>query len=368
MDIEVMAPDVNESFLEFAVVPNTNKIRFGMAAIKNVGTGAVEEIIRARETEGRFKSLEDFFSLVSVSLANRKAIESLIKAGALDSLAKRSLLLNNLDNIMAYATRVQKQKSSGQTDLFGNATAGLQEVAPRLSLSNEGVNYAASEQLKWERELLGIYLSQHPLDGYINSLKRQAAPISSITAEMEGQTVTVGGMISEAREITTKNGQKMAFLRLADTNSDIELVLFPKVYQDNADLWQRDKAILVRGQVSSRGAKGNNGELKIIAESGAELATDEELPRPSDKDISIKKPQPTKDKRLYIKLQSSEDRQTLMSIKKLVDEHSGNVDVVLVIADGKSKQAIKLPTQINPSEPVIKQLSSVVGGANIKVE
>jgi len=162
MGIKVLPPDVNESFLEFAVVPETNQIRFGMLAIKNVGSGAVEEILRAR-ADSQFTSLEDFLTRVNYRVVNRKAMESLVKAGAFDCYVDRSTLLHNLDTVLAYANRVQKQASSGQTDLFGNVSDAAVE-RPKLELPPPAVPTDIHEQLVWERELLGLYLSQHPLE------------------------------------------------------------------------------------------------------------------------------------------------------------------------------------------------------------
>jgi DNA polymerase-3 subunit alpha len=155
--IEVLPPDVNQSYSEFAVVPGENKIRFGMAGVKGVGSGAVEEVIRARDADGKFKSIGDFAQRVSTNKFNRKAWESLIKAGGFDAYGERSDLLYNLDDIVTYAQRLQKERNSNQADLFG----GLDEAIaiPDITLTPAPTKYTDREQLMWERELLGLYLS-----------------------------------------------------------------------------------------------------------------------------------------------------------------------------------------------------------------
>ena len=173
MGISVLSPDVNESFVEFAVVPNENKIRFGMSAVKGVGVGAVEEVLRARE-EGVFLSVEDFARRVSTSKFNRKAWESLIKSGAFDDMGDRSDLLFNLDSITSFASKLQKEAASGQTNLFGMLGGDdAASVQSTLHLQKAPVKHDDKERLMWERELLGLYISAHPLDRYETYLSEQ---------------------------------------------------------------------------------------------------------------------------------------------------------------------------------------------------
>jgi DNA polymerase-3 subunit alpha len=162
MGMKVLPPDVNESFVEFAVVPGNNQIRFGMAAVKGVGVGAVEEVLRAR-SEGKFESIEDFAKRVSVSKFNKKAWESLIKSGGFDKFADRSDLLFNLESIQAFASKVQKEALSGQTDMFG-MMGESSAVRPTVRLEQAPARHTEKERLMWERELMGLYISAHPRD------------------------------------------------------------------------------------------------------------------------------------------------------------------------------------------------------------
>ncbi len=365
MAIEVLPPDVNESFIEFAVVPKAQKIRFGLAAIKNVGTGAVEEILKAREASGNFSSLEDFLQRISGKLVNRKTIESLVKAGALDSFGERGKLLNNLDNIMYYSARQQKQINTGQTDLFGAAETEENLYVPKITLADTGPVHDQIEQLQWERELLGLYLSQQPLEDYKDLLTTSSKSISSLSSLIEGSTVKIGGIITEVREIVTKNGQKMSFVRLADLNSDIELLFFPKTHEQYADLVKKDKIIIVSGKITRRAQNGGSAEQKVIVNTVKELTRQDLKP----KKISKKNTPASNskaDQRLYIRLLDSEDRQKLINIKQIIDEHSGGTEVVLVMGNGKSQQAIKLPMNINGSKDTLELLKEVAGEANVK--
>ena len=180
MGISVLSPDVNESFVEFAVVPNENKIRFGMSAVKGVGVGAVEEVLRARE-EGVFLSVEDFAKRVSTSKFNRKAWESLIKSGAFDDMGDRSDLLFNLDSITSLRPKLQKEAASGQTNLFGMLGGDdAASVQSTLHLQKAPVKHDDKERLMWERELLGLYISAHPLDRYETYLSEQTQPLTQL--------------------------------------------------------------------------------------------------------------------------------------------------------------------------------------------
>ena len=376
MGIVVLPPDVNESYVEFAVVPGENKIRFGLNAIKNVGSGAVEEILRARDEDGPFKSIEDFFGRVNTRLANRKTIESLMKAGAFDRFGDRSLLLNNLDNLLAYASRLQKQHISGQTDLFGVLDDKAEALMPKLTLHSGGAEFPLREQLQWERELLGIYLSQHPLADYKALLKSKATAIVSALKSADGKRLTVGGMLTSVREITTKNGQKMAFVQLADESGGMELVLFPKIFEQTRELWQPDKVLLATGKISHRGQGGSSlDEAKLMVDEASELDFNEKSVgivdgqgsklTTSQNIIDEDEKLPT---RVYIRLPNGEDQDTLMLLKQTIDQHQGETEVVLVLGQDNSKQAIKLPMKILNNKTSLKQLSAVVGAGNVKVQ
>lgn len=382
MGIEVLPPDVNESFVEFAVVPGNNQIRFSMAAIKNVGTGAVEEILRARES-GTFDSIEDFLTRVNPRIVNRKALESLIRAGAFDRFSERGMLLHNIDTMLAFAVKTHKQALSGQVDLFG-ADESTRVDTQRLQFQE----IAAGEThdfLAWERELLGIYLSHHPLEAYKTILSELCTPIVSIKPGHERKKITVGGYIESVREITAKNGQKMAFVRLADMSGELELVVFPSVYQLTAGTWEQDRVIISKGKISSGGQNGAPpGELKIIVDEAREITPEQaKAYMPTGKKQTIihtlavtgsspvkKSEQSIQSKlppRLFVRLDTSQDIERLTGIKTIIDSSSGVTEVILVVGKENDQKAIRLPGRINPSESAIEQIGNLVGIENVRL-
>lgn len=384
MGITVLPPDVNQSFVEFAVVPGKQQIRFGLAAIKNVGTGVVEEILRTRQ-DSEFDNLEDFLTRVSSRIVNRKPMESLIKAGAFDRYGDRATLLHNLDFLLAYAGRLQKQADSGQTDIFGNLDDASIEK-PRLELQALPSPADGREQLLWERELLGLYLSQHPLELFETILSEQTVPLNMITPEHDGKSVSIGGAITDVREITTKNGQKMAFVKIEDRFGEMEIVLFPNSFQQTLGLWERDRVVLVRGKVSTRDRNGNGSEeVKIMADDAREITsqqasgyqeTGKKIKTPKARAAAKTKktvePEAAAAKplngRLYIRLLNTSDEETLLSLKETIDHHQGQTEVVLVLGEAAAKQAIKLPGGIDAGSDGLAKLRELVGNENLVMQ
>lgn len=383
MGIEVLPPDVNESFVEFAVVPGKKpKIRFGMAAIKNVGKGAVETILEARDKDGAFDSLESFLERVNTTVVNRKAIESLVKAGAFDRFGDRSTLLHNMDTIISYGQRIHKQQQLGQTDLFGGLSGGDTALAqPQLALAAPPAAFTPRELLGWERELLGLYLSQQPLEAFATLLAEQTIPLNMLHADHDGKAVTIGGSIAEFREITTKTGQKMAFVTISDMFGDIELILFPSVYQQTLGLWERDRVVIVRGKITAKDREGNSTDgLKILVDDAREVTHEQagayqstgKKPRPP----KTGKPKPTVKKtaattptelpRVFVRLDTSADQQKLRRIKQIIDANPGETQVVLVVGPEQTRQVIRLPGNIM-TDTAVPDLKQAVGETNVKV-
>lgn len=388
MGIAVTPPDVNESVHDFTVVPAENKIRFGMNAVKNVGTGAVDEILRARE-EGPFKDLEDFFTRVNVRIVNRKTLEALIKSGGFDRFGQRNVLLHNLDTLLAFAQRMQKDRTSGQTDLFGNAIED-EALKVSLKLDETAPKIDQHEQLKWERDLLGLYLSRHPLELYESFLQEQTVPLKTIKPEHDGKPVNIGGAVTDTREITTKNGQKMAFIKIEDQFGEVECIVFPNGYQRTLGLWERDRVVLVRGKVNGKDRDGNIGEeVKIMVDDAREITPDQgqSYQTTGRKQPELKIPRKTKTlasrvaaakssvtsapvtaagpQRIYVRLASTEDQSKLMTLKQTIDEFAGTTEVVLVLGTATQRQAIKLPGGVR--EDCISKLSELVGADNVKL-
>ncbi len=401
MGLTVLAPDVNESFVEFAVVPGKDEIRFGLAAIKGVGVGAVEEILSARAEE-KFKSVEDFAKRVSTSKVNRRVWESLIKSGAFDRLADRSDLLYNLDKLLAFASKLQKEALSGQADLFGGL-AGSSDIQPTIDLQAAPAKHTEKERLTWERELLGLYISAHPLDNYDAYFQEQTMPLSRLSPDIDGKKATIGGLISTVRTIVTKTGSKMAFVGLEDKAGEGEVIVFPNLYEQVGAKLAQDAVVRVSGKVSAREKDGTlTSEAKMIADE-VMLVTDDELrsyestghkmeaPRASKKVIAERmkpkqvvsragqatstKPAKSSDKKtenlkpiidvpeakkLFVHIKNPDDKAALTNLKRSCSEHVGNTDIILVLGIDK-KSAIKMPFKIDASDKLIGELVKQLG-------
>ncbi len=379
MGIEVLPPDINESFVEFAIVPGKKQVRFGMAAIKNVGKGAVEEILLARDTGGPFKSLEDFFTRINSHVVNKKTVESLIKTGAFDRFASRSKLMNNVDTILSFSQKKQKERDSGQTDLFGNSKENVEKTS-EIILGPEDEEYASKDYLTWERELMGLYLSEHPLTAYDALLSEQAHSIKEVTPKHAGKRATVGGLVMGVRVIQTKNGKSMAFVQLADKSSEIELILFPKVYEETSWLWQIDKVLVVEGKVDSTDRDGNIvDEVKIIVSDAREVVHDEAVGyvagKKHIKSLEDQKPRKTKKttikeqnpSRIYVRMQDTSDAGRLQSLKNFIIKNPGSTEVILVIGPSDSKKAIRIPDKSDSGNDTIDKLVALFGAENVKL-
>ena len=406
MGISVLSPDVNESFVEFAVVPNENKIRFGMSAVKGVGVGAVEEVLRARE-DGPFTSVEDFARRVSTSKFNRKAWESLIKSGAFDDMGDRSDLLFNLDSITSFASKLQKEAASGQTNLFGMLGGDdAASVQSTLHLQKAPVKHDDKERLMWERELLGLYISAHPLDRYETYLSEQTQPLTQLVPEYDSRMMTVGGIISTVRTIVTKSGSKMAFVGIEDKFGEGEIIVFPNLYEKVGAKLVQDAVIRVSGKNSARDRDGNLGnESKLIADdiiaitdndingyestgrkmdapkiSAAVKKERREAYRNQKNGVSPKsavkndatKPQPKAHStpvnvapeipasKLFVYIKDPNDHSRLVKMKSVCGENAGTTDVVLVLGE-KEKSAMRLPFKVDANDNLLSQLKNTLG-------
>ena len=406
MGISVLSPDVNESFVEFAVVPNENKIRFGMSAVKGVGVGAVEEVLRARE-EGVFLSVEDFAKRVSTSKFNRKAWESLIKSGAFDDMGDRSDLLFNLDSITSFASKLQKEAASGQTNLFGMLGGDdAASVQSTLHLQKAPVKHDDKERLMWERELLGLYISAHPLDRYETYLSEQTQPLTQLVPEYDSRMMTVGGIISTVRTIVTKSGSKMAFVGIEDKFGEGEIIVFPNLYEKVGAKLVQDAVIRVSGKNSARDRDGNLGnESKLIADdiiaitdndingyestgrkmdapkissavkkerreayrnqkNGASpksvVKNDATKPQPKTHSAPVNVAPEIPASKLFVYIKDPNDHSRLVKMKSVCGENAGTTDVVLVLGE-KEKSAMRLPFKVDANDNLLSQLKNTLG-------
>lgn len=258
MNIKVLPPDINESFGGFTVVKGSNydtdrTIRFGLYNIKNLGVDISDAIIEERKVHGKFKSLADFFERINHKNLNKKSVEALSKCGAMDDLSQnRNVILGNLEKLLTFNKEIKV--SSSQISLFGE----IGGVEAKLTLEDQQ-EPAQMEKLSWEKELLGLYISGHPLDSYKEKIEKFGTLIKKIREEAKpGMTVTVAAVIDDVKIVTTKNNSRMAFLKLSDFSGSIEAVVFSKLFETNKDLLIKDTIIALQGKITER-----NGEKSL---------------------------------------------------------------------------------------------------------
>jgi len=261
MDIKVLPPSINESFGGFTVIGDSRKttnkaIRFGLYTIKNLGTDIADSIIEERKQKGSFKTLADFFERINHKNLNKKSVEALAKSGAMDDLAERNMIIGNLEALLSFNKEIKG--NSNQDSLFGSI--GGIEVKLSLIPQEEA---SIKEKLTWEKELLGLYISGHPLNAYKDKIEKFGTVIKKIITETKINTpVTVAAIINEVRIVNTKNNVRMAFIKISDLTGSIDAVLFSKLFETTKDLLIVDNIIALQGEVTER-----NGEKSLMIES-----------------------------------------------------------------------------------------------------
>ena len=407
MGLRVLGPDINESYSDFATVGTTGTLRFGIAAIKGMGKALAEEVIAERDANGKFKSVCDFAKRVSGSKFNKKSWESAIKTGCFDSFGDRSDLLYNLEKVQAYGNKMQKDASNGQTDLFGAMGAAVE--IPEVEITPAPTKYSDKEQLMWERDLMGLYISAHPLDKYEAYFQEQTMPISEIKPNIDGATVIVGGIITNVRSLVTKSGSKMAFVKIEDKISEIEVIVFPKTFEQVGAKLMQDAVVKVTGRVNATDRDGNKiDEVKINAEQ-IDVITDEELQSYESTGVQLKVPtkgvsqkprnrvsasnvsggkpsgsgkssaptthfsttasgdaQPIKPKKVFVRVMDPSNTSALISLKKACANFPGLSEIILVI--GEEKKAMRMPFKCDPEQKLVEELRSYFGPEGVVVK
>jgi len=263
MGIEVLPPDINESLENFTVVPEQKKIRFGLTAIKNVGWNIVEVIVQERKTNGPYQSITDFLMRMPPRVLNKKSMESLIKSGVFDKFEERNRLLFNLEKLLDWSRENQRTSAAGQKGLF-EGIKGIKFNNNFQLLSTPAVS--KNEKLNWEKELLGLFVSAHPLEDFRKILEKKTLSIVNISENLINKRVRIGGLISVIKKVITKAGSPMLFVKLEDLTDKIEVIAFPSIIGKNPSVFQENKIVLISGRVDNR-----DGTPKIIAEDIEEI-------------------------------------------------------------------------------------------------
>ncbi len=258
MGIPVLSPDVNESGASFSVVrhpedPTRDAIRFGLGAVKNVGANIVAVIVAERRANGPFASLDDFVTRVQSRDLNKKSLESLAKCGALDRFAERASVIANMDDILRHAKEIQKARAFGQESLFASiarTTPAFQAPALQLKPVTPAIR---EEKLSWEKELLGLYVSEHPVHAFMDVLGKVCTPNNKLAPLAEQTNVRIGGVITKTQKILTKKNQNMMFVTIEDVSTSVEILVFSKTLEKYAAMLEVGKVVIAEGKVSHKG-------------------------------------------------------------------------------------------------------------------
>jgi len=347
MGISVLPPDVNESLRDFTVI-DAHNIRFGLGAVKNLGHDVVTKIKEERKLGGKFKGLKDFVLRTQTKNLNKKSWEALVKCGALDAFGERNQLLANTEAILELARNDMKSKASGQESLFGGAMESseikLQPAEPATK----------DEKLAWEKELLGLYVSSHPLENYAKVLKN-LMPIGSLREEMIDSNIQIGGIISKLKKSLTKKNEPMVFLTIEDQTGTIEAIVFPKILEKVRNLMAEEQVIQAAGRLSDK-----DDEFKLIIDDIKELPLDIIY---EDRVADI-----AKKSTVAINLPDKVSQETLLALKNILQKYPGNASVNLVIGAGPgAEKTLKTKIQVAFSDDLVYELRSIKEVQRVRV-
>lgn len=352
MGITVQPPDINESYSTFTAVYEpvtkapTHTIRFGLNAVKNVGENVVKALVHERKANGWFASLEDLLTRVQVKDFNKKSLESLIKAGALDRFGERGQLLGNLDVLLQFNKRASQAANANQDSLFANLPASK---APALQLKLVDA-VTKRQRLQWEKELVGLYLSDHPLREYQDQLNLITAPMSSLAGRTKDERVRIGGIVTKVHKIMTKRQEPMLFVTVEDSAGSVEVVVFPKILQQNPDLWTDERLIIVEGKVSDK-----DGEPKILVDSARELDM-----------VALQQYAASQDQRpLLIHLPEGLAKEKFDAIQVILSANPGRTPVEMVTKNTTGTKHIASDYKVD-SQAAWSAIADIVGAANVR--
>jgi DNA polymerase III subunit alpha len=378
LGISLLKPDVNASVLEFGV--ENASIRFGLVAVKNVGEGAVEQIVRERESNGPYTSLEEFCRRQDLHTVNKRVIESLIKCGAMDALGQREVLLDakRLDSAIAAAQIEQKAASAGQAslfDAFGMVPIELPVIVVTSQETAEVVN--ERERALWEKEILGFQFGDHPyLEASMWLASRVTHDTSQMTQEISGEKVVFGGLVTGLRRLVTKTKSQMAVLTLEDLHGTIEAVVFPRIYERSAELFREDAILVVEGKVDTRSERP-----QVVVDRVEEWTAPPKGTPPPPRVEPVKAPPPVEaavvepQKRVMrvVVPRGDDDNACLRVLEQLhvlVERCSGGQDTVQLVLHDRSGAPIVLDgadIAVRHSAELETQVRTLVGADNLQV-
>jgi DNA polymerase-3 subunit alpha len=344
LGIEVEPPDVNASECDFAVVEG--KIRFGLNAVKNVGDSAARAIVAAREEGGSFASIWDFCERVDPQVANKRALEALVRCGALDSTGdSRGGMIQVLEQAAAWGGRMQADRLAGQGSIFD--LGGEEETRPQQHPPVPLVELDKGELLRMEKETLGVYVSEHPLQAIREQLRRKTdCGLAEAERRRDGEIVTVGGIVGAIKQLTTKKGEPMVFMRLDDLAGSVEVVVFNSVYGASRDLLELDNVLVVKGRVDHK----QEGETKLIA---LEVSPFEATPERRE---------------VVLRVDATRAPAGLVrSLATVVKEFPGETPVVVAISTSRGETTLALGPEyrVKPEPDFFAEVKSLLGEAAV---
>ena len=381
MGIEVLPPDINYSGLDFTIEEQGDgaaAIRFGMGAVKNVGEGPVETILEARREGDAFRDLGDFCRRVDMRQVNRRALESLIKVGVLRPFGTRAQLLPIADRIVGLSASLHRAQDVGQMSLFGEATgvhlAAEETLLPPLSQAAE---VPQKEILAWEKDLVGVYISEHPLTQIMGKLQDVVtAHAGALSTDMNGQQVTVAGMVQRVRRHTTKKGNEMAFVTLEDLQGTCDIVVFPQAWDKTKQLWQPERILVVNGKVDARRRDTPNllcnwaktpDQIAVPAGQSSRRAEATATPPPPPQS-----PPPLRTISVTLPRSGEQDRdvQRLRQVHSLLVDHPGQDRFTIRLTGGANGSVeLAFPNDTTRYCPELtQQLIAIVGPEAVRVE
>jgi DNA polymerase III subunit alpha len=368
MQIKVLPPSVNESLANFTVVAGGD-IRFGLSAVKGVGNGPIDNILKAKQEGGRFTDLADFASRVDPSVLNKRTLEALAFSGAMDDLGERSAIASSIASLAEFAKAAKNQAESIQGSLFDNF-----EEAPKLEFQLAKVAPASrSQRLKWEKELLGMYVSAHPLAGLKKVLGKKIHLVEKLDRKNIGKQHTVGGIVTNLRKLMTKKtGQMMAFMTLEDPTGIVEVSVFPKVFSQFANQLEKDELLTATGRLEFRNdafqvsaheiSKIDLERLRAKAEQDGFL--DDSTGRPSPK-LPEALEEANAIEPFKINIPSNADPEILSRLKQLLVASKSDVGAnveILIEVNAKKFKRIKVPFKVAVGEDLEREIGKLIGG------
>jgi DNA polymerase-3 subunit alpha len=368
--IDVLAPDVNRSGVDFSM--DDGRILFGLAAIKNVGRHAVEAIVGLRAADGAFKSLEDLCERTSaIQDVNRRVLEALVQSGACDSLGERARLIAALDHAVARAERARRDRESGQTSLL-DMVGSPEAEADDYGLTIDVAPMPGDEKLRLEKELLGLYLSDHPLRRIAAELaKLSDTQAVEVTSALQDTEVRVAGLVREVRRVVTRKGQIMAYATLEDLTGSVDVVLFPRVFEQTRLLFEPDKVVVVQGKVDARagstranGSAGSPVEPELESEvETASVVADAAWLWDDPECVPVARRQ-----LVHVRLPSG-DAGLAERLESVLARHPGTDDVVLHVVVGSREVVVNADRyHVLAGPALVAEIDDLVGGAATRLE